>query len=284
MLEYKNIEALYWVVESGSFEKAGVELCVTQSAVTQRVKQLEENLGQILLLRSHPPKATKSGVILIEHYKKVRQLESELNIKNINLSSTIQLAINADSLATWFKEVIKGYYKSSTGKLELIVADQDSTIELLEKGEVMGCISTYTGKVRGCNSYFLGHMLYRFVCSKSFNKKYFKNGVTLKAIDNAPKINFNKDDNLLNIWLNDKFNTHELKNEIHYIPSSELFSELILEGDVCGICDEYSYKNNIDSFVDLTNNNPIKVPIYFHRWAIKSKELDIVTKLIHSIY
>ena len=48
MLDYKHIEALAKVIQEGGFERAAQALFLTQSAVSQRVRQLEESSGQIL--------------------------------------------------------------------------------------------------------------------------------------------------------------------------------------------------------------------------------------------
>ena len=72
MLDYKLLEALAQVVQSGGFDKAAQELHITQSAVSQRVKLLEGQTGQILLARTTPPRATEAGRNLLKHFRRNR--------------------------------------------------------------------------------------------------------------------------------------------------------------------------------------------------------------------
>ena len=55
MFDYKLLTALEAVVKAGSFDKAAALLCITPSAVSQRIRQLEERTGQLLLIRSCVP-------------------------------------------------------------------------------------------------------------------------------------------------------------------------------------------------------------------------------------
>ena len=58
MLDYKLLEAFAMVIIEGGFEKASRRLHLTQSAISQRVKLLEDQYGQILLKRTSPPEPT----------------------------------------------------------------------------------------------------------------------------------------------------------------------------------------------------------------------------------
>ena len=54
-IDYKLLKALSVVVQEGGFEKASRVLHISQPAVSQRVKLLEEQTGQVLLTRTSPP-------------------------------------------------------------------------------------------------------------------------------------------------------------------------------------------------------------------------------------
>ena len=104
-LDYKWIEALEAVVSSGSFERAAEELFVSQSAISQRIKQLEKFIAQPVVIREQPPRPTPIGKKLLGFYQRVQLLENELIPELGNDSSkrplNISIATNADSLATW---------------------------------------------------------------------------------------------------------------------------------------------------------------------------------------
>jgi len=146
MLDYKLIEALARVAQDGGFDKAASTLYITQSAVSQRVKLLEEQMGQILLARTTPPRLTAAGRNLLKHYLQVKRLEEDLFNeleKNVDRGYTsIAVGLNADSLATWFLEAIESFVLNEGILLDIRVDDQEQTHRLLKNGDVVGCIST----------------------------------------------------------------------------------------------------------------------------------------------
>ncbi|MGB1299517.1 MAG: LysR family transcriptional regulator, partial [Psychrobium sp.] len=123
--DYKLLEALTAVIDLQSFEKAAVKLFITQSAVSQRIKLLEENIGQPVIIRSSPITATAAGERLVVHFKMVRELENELIPELAPDSPTkpikVSLAVNADSIATWFLGAITPVLKRHLVELDLIV-------------------------------------------------------------------------------------------------------------------------------------------------------------------
>ena len=60
MLDYASLAAVSSVVREGTFERAARALNVTPSAISQRVKQLEERLGSVLIIRGQPCAPTDS--------------------------------------------------------------------------------------------------------------------------------------------------------------------------------------------------------------------------------
>jgi len=104
MLDYKLIEALALVIDEGGFERASASLCITQSAVSQRIRLLEEVCGQILLIRSSPPEPTPVGRNLLKHYRQVKLLEEnllvDLSINEDGPSPTLTIAVNAADLVS----------------------------------------------------------------------------------------------------------------------------------------------------------------------------------------
>ena len=68
MLDYAGLEALSAVVREGSFERAAHKLHITPSAVSQRIKLLEERVGQALVLRGQPTLLTSPAGYLLRLY------------------------------------------------------------------------------------------------------------------------------------------------------------------------------------------------------------------------
>ncbi|MBL9054474.1 MAG: LysR family transcriptional regulator, partial [Tabrizicola sp.] len=125
MLDLAQLSALAAVHRRGSFDLAAAELNVTPSAVSQRIKALEEVAGALLVRRGTPCIATETGLRLIRHYDEVSLLERTLTADLPGLESspaTLRIAVNADSLATW---VIPALAATKGLLFDLVIDDQD---------------------------------------------------------------------------------------------------------------------------------------------------------------
>ncbi|MFC6671702.1 LysR family transcriptional regulator ArgP [Marinobacterium aestuariivivens] len=200
MLDYRQIQALAAVIEEQSFDRAAAKLHITQSAVSQRLKQLEERLGQALVIRTSPVRATPAGQQVLKHYRQVSLLQKELlqEIYDAEDSSFTRLSIglNADSLSTWFLPALQPLLERENLLLELKVDDQDQTHHLLRTGEVIGCITASPEAMQGCNCIPLGVMPYRCLVSPGYVKRYLPGGPDADNLRLAPAIEYNHKDAL----------------------------------------------------------------------------------------
>uniref|UniRef100_UPI0035B1AA29 LysR family transcriptional regulator n=1 Tax=Paracoccus sp. TaxID=267 RepID=UPI0035B1AA29 len=78
MLDYAALAALAEIIRRGSFEAAAAALGVTPSAISQRIKGLEERMGEVLIHRGPPARGTPTGLRLMQHLDQVRLLEQAL--------------------------------------------------------------------------------------------------------------------------------------------------------------------------------------------------------------
>ena len=103
-LDYRALAVLDAVASHGSFEKAALALGISQSAVSQRIKALEDASGRRLIVRGQPAVPTGLGQRLVSHHRNVQLMEAALDIDLGNPVSMpeIALAVDAASLATWF--------------------------------------------------------------------------------------------------------------------------------------------------------------------------------------
>ena len=163
MHDYRLIEALAAVVLEGGFDKAARSLHLTQPAVSQRVKALEDALGTLLVVRSTPPRATAEGQRVVEHYLKVAHLESDLGrglaLEQEEEWTSLRLGVNADSLATWFLAAVTPFLREERVLLDVSVEDQDLTHELLRDGRVAACLGTRSEPLQGCRCLALGRRM-----------------------------------------------------------------------------------------------------------------------------
>src|SRR3954453_21569044 len=119
------------VVEHGSFDAAARALHVTPSAVSQRIKALEQSVGQVLVRRAKPAEPTQAGQALVRFAGQVALLEREALG---GAATRISVVVNADSLQTWFLSALTRLPAGLGVEFELHQDDQDYTAELLRAG------------------------------------------------------------------------------------------------------------------------------------------------------
>ena len=288
MYDYKLLEALAMVVQEGGFERAARALHITQSAISQRVKLLEEELGQILVIRASPPSATPAGVALIRHYRQValleRGLEGELALEQASRRSSLRLAVNADSLSTWFIEAITPFMQRENVLLDLRVDDEERTHRLLRDGEVIGCVSSRPGAMQGCRVESLGRMRYRLLATPDFAARRFPDGVTLEAVAAAPLLVFNRKDALHNRLLVAAVGSIPAAAPLHYVPSPEQCCAVICAGLACGMLSDVQSRTLLESgaLVDLVPSLFVDVHLYWHCWNLDSPLLKRLTQALTS--
>lgn len=233
-LDYKWIEALDAVVKQRSFERAAEQLYISQSAVSQRIKQLEKWLAQPALVRENPPRPTPAGKKLLGLYRRVRLLEHELVPELMNEDGnqplSISIATNADSLATWLLPALSGVMKSRQVELNLAIHGESRTIEKIKSGEVAGAISLESQAIPGCSADYLGRMDYVCVASPDFHQRYFSEGVNYTTLRKAPAVSYDQYDDLHKKFLHDHFNVPRDSVINHTVGSSEAFVRLALSG------------------------------------------------------
>ncbi|MFW2367906.1 MAG: LysR family transcriptional regulator ArgP [Desulforhopalus sp.] len=284
MFDYKLIEAFGMVAQEGGFDKAARVLCITQSAVSQRVKLLEELTGQVLIARTTPPKPTSAGQNLLKHYLQVKRLEDDL-MGEIGEPAdkgfaTIAVGINADTLAIWLIDAIKTFLLEERVLLDIRVDDQEQTHRLLKDGEVMGCISTQEQVMQGCRIEYLGCMNYHIVAAPGFAARHFPNGLTIEDVQRAPALIFDRNDELLLKLLRQSLGDAPASIPAHYVPSVEKYAEFITLGLGYGMIPDQQRLPLLRSgqIVDLSPKNHIPVKLYWHCWSLKSNLLNKFTQ------
>jgi len=284
MLDYKLIEALAMVVREGGFDKAANVLHITQSAVSQRIKLLEEITGQVLMTRTTPPQPTISGQTFLKHYIKVKQLEDDLK-KEIERSgcvefSSIAVGVNADSFSLWFVDAIYPFLQKERLLVDIRVNDQEQTHRLLKGGEVMACISTQEQPVQGCRCEYLGRMDYRMMAAPEFASRWFPHGLTVEKIFQAPAVIFNKYDKLHHKYLKKYFDETIYSFPAHYVPSVEKFADFVLKGLAYGMLpdEQIAPLLRAGKVIDVSPGMLLSVKLYWHCWNLKSSLLMRLTQ------
>jgi LysR family transcriptional regulator (chromosome initiation inhibitor) len=274
MLDYKGIEALYTVQELQSFEAAAKKLHITQSAVSQRIKGLESFYGEPVLIRTLPYRPTRLGKQLIGHFKRICLLEEDLE-KQLGASTEtrhISIALNRDSLETWFLDLIDEKLIFSNMTLEIIADDQELTLNYLKNGLVSACLSTSEKEILGGSVHFLGNMEYVLTASPAFVKEYFSKGIK-QGLKNAPAIKFDQNDKLHERYLEKFFGLNGEELNYHTVPSVRGFKKFAMLGYGYGLIPRIDIHEELKkgTLVQLYPDKVWKISLYWHYWAVQSK-------------
>jgi LysR family transcriptional regulator (chromosome initiation inhibitor) len=289
MLDYSSLAAVATVVQEGSFERAARVLNVTPSAISQRIKLLEERLGTVLVARGQPCTATDTGRLLCRHIEQVAMLEQDLRGALPNLSQpaspgervTLRVAVNADSLGTWFTKAIAAFRETEDVLLDVSLDDQEYTVNLLRSGHVLAAVTANAQPVQGCNSTALGKMTYVAVASPSFIKKYFRDGVTAGALAQAPTITFNRIDRLQGVWAR-RVCRREVDLPTHWLPSTQSFIDGTVSGIGWGMNPLQLVRSYLDAgvLVELVPGKRLTVPLYWQHSRLQVPMLGRLTKAV----
>ena len=281
MLDYSALTALSAVIRAGSFERAALALHVTPSAVSQRIRLLEERVGCALVLREQPCRPTETGRRLCQHVDRVRLLEQELQGTLPALAPegvarvVVPVAVNADSLATWFTPTLAAFAADAPVLLDVAVDDQDHTTEWLRSGAVLAAVTGTARPAAGCNSRPLGAMRYLAAASPAFVAHHFARGVGAGSLAQAPSLVFNTKDELQARWVRRLCHRHvELPR--HTLPSPQAFVTAAVAGMGWGLQPQALIASQLQdgSLVELVPETPLDVPLYWQHARAASALLD----------
>ena len=280
-MNFEHLRALTAVIDEGTFEAAADLLRLTPSAVSQRIKALEASTGQVLVRRRVPCTATDAGMVLLRMARQVQVLEAEASAALGNgVASRAQLpvAVNADSLATWFVPVLHEAAGWQDTTLDLHVEDQGYSSQLLRQGDVMGAVTSDPVPVNGCRVELLGHMRYIPVAAAGLHRQFGGAGGADWA--DMPVLKFNAKDNLQRQLLAAK--GVEQSPPTHTVPSSEGFLAAIKAGLGWGMVPELQLGNELSegSLVLLEEDAHEDVPLYWQSWTLDSARLLRITRTI----
>jgi LysR family transcriptional regulator (chromosome initiation inhibitor) len=285
-LNNAQLKAFAAVADSHSFERAASALHITQSAVSQRVKLLEDSLGKLLIIRGQPLCLTLAGERLLSFYKQQQLLECELldalGEQEGSDFTTLALALNADSLTAWFFDALQTLMENTNLLLDLRVCDQNLTHHYLRKGEVLGCISSIANTMQGCRTIYLGAMTYRAVASPLYFQRYFQLGVDAQSVLQVPAVDFDQLDQLQNEYLLSEFNIANSNYPKHRVPSVDAYMSLINRGLAWGMLPDMLIEPQLANkeLIELSPNVQVKVHLYWHCSLIKSPTLKRVEQAV----
>lgn len=287
MLNSKQTDAFFTVVQTGSFDLAATELNITASAVTLRVQNLEKALGHLLLVRDRPCRMTQTGQTLfhyLQHQKRLQHsLMQDLGGQNAeNGFYQLTIATNADSLASWLLPTLQSTLLKHQLTLHIQVDDQSRTHHLLEAGRVNACLSTQADPMKGCVAEPLGKMHYHLVATPEFMNKWFSTGCNRDSLRRAPAVMFNEKDRLHSDFVLQHFGLNPTQYPHYLIPSYSAFYDAILSGLGFGWVPAFQAKQALleGGLVDVIKDIPLELSLYWHHWKQQSPQLEILTDVL----
>jgi LysR family transcriptional regulator (chromosome initiation inhibitor) len=291
-LPLDQVRTLLAVVDEGTFDAAAAALHVTPSAVSQRVKALEQRTGRVLLMRTKPVRPTESGEVVVRFARRLARLErdarTELGMSEAGEPTRLSIAVNADSLATWFLPALTRVSRELRLCLELRREDENHTAALLREGVVMAAVTTWPDPVAGCSVRALGHMRYLAVAGPDFAGRWLGAG-TGAALDeliaDAPVVAFDRNDDLQDEFVRGFGGGVGASALRHFMPTSEGFVDAVVAGLGWGMVPEVQAEPLLRAgrLVRLAPDRTVDVPLFWQQWKLDFPALAAVAEAVATV-
>jgi LysR family transcriptional regulator (chromosome initiation inhibitor) len=291
MLDAKQLEALAAVLEQGGFGPAAQALNLTLAAVSLRIKGLESALGRRLLVRGKTVRATPAGQTLLAHVKQLRLMEAELvgglggHPPGVTTTwQTLSVAVNADSLASWFLPGVAPLLARHRLLLDVLIDDQDHTHESLKNGDVVACVSTQAQPMRGCLAELLGVMRYRCVAAPALVQqcRTQSGALSVHRLLTTPAVVFNRKDALQDVFLAQQFHLTTPQYPRHFVPAVDAFERALACGLGWGLVPELQLADRAGrpELVELLPGSAVDVALYWHHWEREPASAQRLTQAV----
>jgi LysR family transcriptional regulator (chromosome initiation inhibitor) len=272
-LDYRALAVLDAVVGHGSFDKAASALGISQSAVSQRIKALEDAAGRLLVVRGAPAVPTGLGQRLVSHYRNVKLMEAALDIdlgQQVSMPE-LALAVDAASLATWLPLALRPLLTPPRCQLNVACHAREQALQLVREGAVFGAIAARAEggalAVGGASVTPLGAVRYVCVASDAFARHWFGDGLLAQALALAPALVHEHE-------LTARFLAHELDYRKsfphHTLPLSTAFNDCLFGGLAYGLLPYLQAAQGLSQglLVDLAPGRYIDVQLDWHAWEL----------------
>jgi LysR family transcriptional regulator, chromosome initiation inhibitor len=290
MLDARQLEAFAAVVEHGGFGPAAKALSITLAAVSLRIRALEEQLGQRLLVRGKSVRATAAGQALLAHVKQVRMMEADVlgGLQGGAVGrgaraawQTLAVAVNADSLASWFLPGVAPLLQRHRLLLDILIEDQDHTHDALKSGEVIGCVTTLAEPMRGCVAEPLGVMRYLCLAAPSVLERCRTPGgaISPHRLLSQPAVIFNRKDGLQDVFLAQHFGLKQPNYPRHFAPAVDAFENALVLGMGWGMVPAL-HLPNLPGLQELVPGAWVDVVLYWQHWAREAPSAQRLTQAV----
>lgn len=279
MYDPAQLAALAAVHRRGAFDLAAAELGISQSAVSQRLRALEDRVGVLLIRRGTPSEATEAGLRLIRHHDDVALLAGQV-ARELGAAPTgpavLRVAVNADSLATW---VIPALAAVDGVLFDLVIDDQDFSQDWLRRGDVVAAVTGHPGPLQGCDTMALGALRYRATASPAYMARWFPDGVTPDAVTRAPALTFSDKDGLQAAWIAERGLGNRAGFPSHRLASTQGFIDACLAGLGWALNPEVLVAADLAAgrLVELVPGSVLDVPLHWQFARLTSEVIRPLT-------
>ncbi|MGY1725109.1 LysR family transcriptional regulator ArgP [Blastococcus sp. SYSU DS0533] len=278
-VDLAQLRTLVAVVDEGTLEAAARRLHVTPSAVSQRLRALEESTGRVLVRRGRPATVTVAGEPVLRLARQVGLLIADTG-RTLDPEQAgppvVPLALNADSMATWALPALAPL--AGELLLDLHSTDQTRTSALLRDGTVMGAVTSDAEPVAGCRVTPLGTMRYLPCAAPGFLDRWLPDGPDAAALARAPVVVFDRSDDLQHAYLRRHLpSTADVP--VHHVPSSADFLTAVALGLGWGMLPELQLGAGTGGSGAVRPFDPagaVDVHLHWQQWRLDSAPLDRV--------
>ncbi len=269
-MQLDQLRALRASVDAGTLDGAARLLGLTPSAVSQRLRALETATGRVLLVRSRPVRVTPSGEAVLRLARQVEALVADTAAElGGGAVPVVPVAVNADSLATWFLPAVAPL--AGEIAFDLHRADESRTADLLRDGTVMAAVTVDATPVAGCRVTPLGVLRYRVLATPAFAQRWFPGGW-----ERAPVVVFDRTDDLQDAHLRRR-GVDPAAPPRHHVPSSADFVDAVRLGMGWGMVPDVQRPPGL---VDLDPDGAADVTLHWQQWRLRSAALDRVAAVV----
>ena len=266
------------VIDAGSMEAAAARLHISPSAVSPRIRALEAEVGRVLLVRTKPMRPTPAAHAVVRFARQVALLEHDAarELGDGETRVVMPLAVNADSLGTWFLAPLARVSARHPIVFDLHRDDQDFTAAMLEDGTVTGAVTSRAEPVAGCRVQPLGTLRYEAVATPGFVREWLPDGVTPATLARAPLIDFDRRDDLQTRWLIAQ-RVEPAAPPRHRVPASHDFAAATELGLGWALLPRLQSEAALAAGrLALLGGPEIEVPLYWQQWNLRSALLTAV--------
>lgn len=282
-LDPAQLAALNAILRLGSFDAAAQQLNLSQPAISQRIKALEENVGSTLINRGPPCTGTPLGARLAKHAEDLALLEAQALGQATPARTTprVSLAGPADALATW---MIPALSEVPDLLFDIQVDDQDTADTWLRRGAVSAAVTGHDRAAPGCDIFPLGALRYVAVASPAFVAAHFAQGVTAETLRRAPVLNFTSKDKLQSRWMKD-VTGQVVHPPSHQIPSTHAFLDAARSGMAWSMNPLSLVQTHLETgtLVPLVHDRLLDVPLYWQITRVMAPALRGLTLAIQRV-